>query len=210
MLIRCGLLVMFAELREFFIWVWFITLILENLFVVFLFLEGAWSDTLNFCIHWLLRRCPLWTTWGSGTSIVPLFTWGYHSRSLRASLLFPWIHSISFTWVCFFSWGSDPSSLGALGSACLAYPWRYLERFLSALRALPCAIYRISPSWYDHIWRDMSISQQTAWYGTSCLVQDGLLTLFVAFTLEELLGLLKALVELSRIYLTTIEISSNH
>ena len=58
MLIRCGLLVMFAELREFFIWVWFITLILENLFVVFLFLEGAWSDTFDFCFRWLLGPYP--------------------------------------------------------------------------------------------------------------------------------------------------------
>ena len=50
----------------------------------------------------------------------------------------------------------------------------------------------------------------TAWFGPSCLGQGGLLTLFVAFSLEELLGLLKVLAELSRIDLTSVGIYFGH
>ena len=42
------LVVAFSGLRVFFIGVWSITLLLEHLFVVFLFLEGAWSNNFDF------------------------------------------------------------------------------------------------------------------------------------------------------------------
>ena len=61
MLSRRGLVVVFNGLRECFIRVRSITLLLEHLLVVFLFLEGAWSDTFNFCFRWLLRSFPKWT-----------------------------------------------------------------------------------------------------------------------------------------------------
>ena len=54
-------MVVFTGLRVFFIGVWSITLLLEHLLVVFIFLEGAWSDTINFFFRLLLNRCPLWT-----------------------------------------------------------------------------------------------------------------------------------------------------
>ena len=88
--IRRRLLAVFTGLRGFFIGVRSITLLLEHMFVVFLFLGGEWSDTFNFL--------------------------------------------------------SAQSSIGILKHACLACPWCSLARFLSALRALPCALYWLSPS----------------------------------------------------------------
>ena len=87
---RRGLLGAFTGLCGFFIRVWSITLLLEQLFVVFLFLGGEWYDT-------------------------------------------------------FYFW-SNPSSLGVLGHARLACPWCYLDRLMSALRALPCALSWLSTS----------------------------------------------------------------
>ena len=86
----------------FLIGVWFITLFLEYLFLVFLFLKGAWYDTFYFWFFWIFVRCPLWTTWGSGTSVAPPRTWGPQAHLLDASLLFPSIHPISFIIFRFF------------------------------------------------------------------------------------------------------------
>ena len=41
-------MVALAGLRGIFIGVWSITLLLDHMFVVFLFFEGAWSDTFDF------------------------------------------------------------------------------------------------------------------------------------------------------------------
>ena len=60
----------FTRLRGFFIGVWSITLLVDNLLVVFLFLEGAWSDKFNLFFLWLLIFFPLWTPWGSCVSVV--------------------------------------------------------------------------------------------------------------------------------------------
>ena len=45
--------------RGFFIRLWSITLLLEHLPVVLLFLEGAWSNISDFFFHWLLSSCHL-------------------------------------------------------------------------------------------------------------------------------------------------------
>ena len=64
-------------------------------------LEGAWSDTFDFCFRWLLSHCPLWTTWGSGASIVPPIPWGPHAHLLAVSFVFPGLLFVSFTWLVF-------------------------------------------------------------------------------------------------------------
>ena len=74
-------MVALTGLQGFFIGVWSITLLVEHLLMLVLFLEVAWSDTLDFCFRWLLIRCPLCTTWGSGMSVSP-------SALLVASILF--------------------------------------------------------------------------------------------------------------------------
>ena len=79
-----------------------ITLILENLFVVFLFLEGAWSYNLYFYFFWILRRCPLCTTWGSGVSVAPLILWVSQTQLFAESFVFPGINPIRF--IRFFFW----------------------------------------------------------------------------------------------------------
>ena len=76
--------------------VWFITLLLGFLLVVFLCLEGAWSDTFDFCFHWLLIYCPKWTTWRPGTSVAPPIPWGTQARSLGESSVFSVLHSAGF------------------------------------------------------------------------------------------------------------------
>ena len=50
------------------------------------------------------------------------------------------------------------------------------------------------------------MASQTAWYVPSCLVQVDFVNLFVSFTLEELLGLLKALAEISRLDIPDVRI----
>ena len=57
-----GLVVAFTRLRGFLIGVCSITRFPEHLLEVFLSLEGAWSDTFDFCYLWLLSCCPNWTT----------------------------------------------------------------------------------------------------------------------------------------------------
>ena len=66
---QCGLLVAFTGLRGFFYrgvvhhpapWASICGL---------LFLECAWSDTFNFCFHWLLIRFTKYTRWGTGASV---------------------------------------------------------------------------------------------------------------------------------------------
>ena len=101
-----------------------------------LFLEGAWSDTFDFRFHWILRRCPKWTTWGTGASVVPQSPWVYNSCLIGASLVFPGFHPVSFACFGFFVGGSSPSSIVILGHSCLAYPWCSLAHFLSAFSSL--------------------------------------------------------------------------
>ena len=140
------LVVAFSGLRVFFIGVWSITLLLEHLFVVFLFLEGAWSNNFDFWFHWILSRCPLWTTWGPGASIAPPFPWGSYSRLLGASLVFPCLNSVRFTLLAFFVRGFAPSSMGVIGHAFLECPWCSLARFQRTSWDLPCALSHISSS----------------------------------------------------------------
>ena len=45
--------------------------LIENLLVVFLFLESAWSDTFNFWFFWILGHCTLCNIWSSVVYIAP-------------------------------------------------------------------------------------------------------------------------------------------
>ena len=74
---------------------------------------------------------------GSGMYVAPPLPWGSQAYSLCASPVLPRLYSISFIIFGFSYGGSTPSSLGVLGQAWLVFPWGYLERFLSAFRALP-------------------------------------------------------------------------
>ena len=145
-----GLLVAFTKTLGFFIGVWYIILILEHLFVVFLFLGGAWYDTFDF--------------------------------------------------------RSNPSSLGVPGHACLARPWCSLESFLSALRDLPCTLFDSLLIWGNHLLQESLMELRTDWSRPYCLLKGGFLTLFVAFPLKELIGLIKALAELDRLDLPSVGI----
>ena len=58
---------------------------------------------------------------------------------------------------------------------------------------------------YSFQW-ESSMSSQTAWSRPSCLGQGGFLTLFVAFLLEGMFGLLKALAETFRLDIPTLGI----
>ena len=151
-------MVAFTWLRGFLSGVWSVTLLNEHLIVVFLFLEGAWSNTLDFCFRWLLRPCPKWTTWGPGTYVAPPFHWGSQSLSLGVLLVFRGLHSVGFTCFGFFVVGSAPPSLGVLGHAFLVCPWTYLVLSLSSLWALPGALTRLSPSRVDHLLRESSVA----------------------------------------------------
>ena len=96
MLIRRGLLVAFTVMRVIFIRVWCITLILEHIFMVFLFIEVVWSDTFDFCIWWRISRCTLWTTWYSGVYVATPLPWGTKTLLLGTSLVFPGLNFFRF------------------------------------------------------------------------------------------------------------------
>ena len=108
----------------------------------------------------------------------------------------PWtlFHHINWLWVL--SWGSFPSSMGALGNACLVCPWRSLARFLSTSQALIDTLDLLYPLQYNHIFLEGSTTLQTDWSCPSCLGESVLLTLFIVFPLEGLLRLLKDISEL--------------
>ena len=89
-------MVAFNGMCGLFIGVWSITLLLEHLFMVFYFLEGSWPDTFDFWSLWLLSRCLLWTTWGSGTSVAPPLPWATYACLIDTSLVLPGIHSVIF------------------------------------------------------------------------------------------------------------------
>ena len=125
----------FTSLCGFLIEVWSITLLLENLFEVLWFSEGAWSDT--FFFFQLIIRCPLCTTQGLGASVAPQIPWRSWALSLDTSLVFPGLHSVSFIGFVFFAGGSSSSYLGVLRHDFLAYPWCSFAHFLSTFRALP-------------------------------------------------------------------------
>ena len=130
---RRGLVVAFTRLRGFFIVVWSITLLLEHLLMFFLFLEGAWSDTFDFCFHWIISRCPKWIIGGTGVSVAPLNHWVSQARLIGASLVFPFLHSVEFLCLVFLNWSLASSSLGVFGHTFLECLWPSSVRFLSAL-----------------------------------------------------------------------------
>ena len=174
--------------------------------VVFLFLQSAWSNTFNFWFHWLLSRCPKWITCGSGNFVAPPFTWMYQSFLFGASLVFPGLHSIIFTWFGFFVGDSAPSSLRVLGTLSwrvLGVLWRaswehyglFLAWFLDSLLL-----------WGDRLHRDISMDLKNSWSRNSCLRKGSFFTLFIAFMLEELLSLIKTLGELYRLDINAVGI----
>ena len=124
--------------RGFLIGMWSITLLLDYPPVVLLFLEGAWSNTFDFFFRWPFIRCPLWTTWGSGASVAPLFPCRSQLLSLGASLGFPVLDSVSFTGFGFFVGCSAPSFLSFLRHASWVYSGRSLAQLLNSLLLGAC------------------------------------------------------------------------
>ena len=57
----------------------------------------------------------LWTTSGSGSSVVLLLPWGYYTLSIGVSLVFPVLHFVSFVILGFCAGGSSPSFIDRLG-----------------------------------------------------------------------------------------------
>ena len=164
MLIRCGLLVVFTVMRGLLIRVWSITLILEHLFVVFLFLEVAKSDTFGSFFCWHPSRFPLWTTWGSGVFVATPLPWVTNALLLGTYLVFPGLHFFRFIRFGYFSVGSAPSYRGIFGHACLSCPCCSWAIFMSTFRSLPGTLVRISPCWVDTFQRDTPMTSQTNYY----------------------------------------------
>ena len=160
-------MVAFNGLCGFFIGVWSITLILEHLIVVFLFLEGSWSDTFYFCFLWLLIRCQLWITWGSGDSVAPPIHWGVPETVFWSFLGVPLISSSPALFI--FVRGSAPPSMGVLGHAFLACPWPSPTLFISSFREL---------YWWTLY---SSLPYQSVWFIRlgCCLHQDFLRSRFI-------------------------------
>ena len=150
------------------------------MFVVFLLLEGAWSDTLDFCFFCLLSRCTLCNTWGSGASVAPLIPWGPQTRALdQSSLGVPWIPFCQLHRIFFFLGGSALSYLVVLGHTSLECPCSSLARFISVLWALPGVIARISSSWGDLLRQDISMALLTDWSWPPSLDRMCLLKLLI-------------------------------
>ena len=133
---RNGLVVAFTGLREFFIWVRSINLIPENMFVVFLFLEGAWSDTFGFDFSGFSAVVPNRLLEGQAHMLLLRFLGDTrHDCLARPGWYLSSIPSASPD-LGFCCWRLAPSSLGVLGRDWLACLWPYLARFLSAIREL--------------------------------------------------------------------------
>ena len=71
-----------------FIRVWFITLLINHLILLFLFLEGGWSDTFDI---WLLssRSRPIRVNWMCGALSELMLPWGYLVLLIGTPLVFP-------------------------------------------------------------------------------------------------------------------------
>ena len=72
--------------------------------------------------------------------------------------------------------------MGFLGHACLACPWHFLVRFISAFLALPGALDRLSTSWGNLPLWEISMTSLTAWYWPPCLDRACFLTFFIEFS----------------------------
>ena len=126
-----------------------------------------------------------------------------------------WFLSI-FLWLFLFLGGDGPTPL-IFSPLCLL--WAFLGtlawRVLSVIWRASWAHYGLSLVCFldplllqgDHLLREISMSSRTAWYMPSCLGQGSFLTLFVTFTLEGLIGLLKAIAEIGRLDLPAVGIS---
>ena len=55
-----------------------------------------------FLHFWILIRCPLQATWGSGATVAPMLPWGSQSHYIGVSLVFSGLHSVSLLGLAFF------------------------------------------------------------------------------------------------------------
>ena len=115
-------------------------------------------------------------------------------------LVFPGLYYVRFTSFVFFAGGSAPSSMGVLGHAFLACPlrvisvlWRASLAFYRRLLALFTNSILLGTILFSGRYK---MNSQTAWSWSSCMGEGGLLTLFITFPPEEIIGMLKTLAEL--------------
>ena len=183
LLIRRGLLVAFTKLRGFLSGCGSSPWSLRICLWCFYFYK-VHSPTLLIFFRWLLSRCPLWITLGSGASVAPPLPLVSRLHLIVASSVLPGLHYFSIVVVGVVARGLSPSSLGVLGHNCLACNWRSSARPLSAFQALPCVLSQISPSWINSLCGESSMVSRTDWslLLASSFVQVFFLAIFIYFS----------------------------